>query len=48
MTEIPEIDLRFDHMQNGQELGVASFLLEAEKVRQYRLAVWRYHAGQRG
>ncbi len=37
MTEIPELDLRYDQIQNGQELGVASFLLEAEKVRQYRL-----------
>ncbi|NPV27490.1 MAG: hypothetical protein HPY81_08660 [Firmicutes bacterium] len=37
MTEVPEIDLRYAQLEIGQELGVASFLLDAERVKQYRL-----------
>jgi hypothetical protein len=37
MTDIPETDPGYTQFKIGQDLGGASFLLDAERVRQYRL-----------
>jgi hypothetical protein len=37
MPDVPETDLGYTQFKIGQDLGAASFLLDAERVKQYRL-----------